>query len=132
MQRESTLTSELTKAELLDFVLRNKKKHVAMHAEALIGYAARVRAELSKQSSKLDLGDVENVSINMMAPQSYARSYAQAISMVENTIAETVPLSAQDYATLVMDDWDWTDTWVRSNRGFAASIDTYGSDKAAR
>jgi len=121
----------MTVSELLKIVQVNKKRHEDMREEALAGYLEDAAAQCKQVLEDLrgTCRKLTHVHINMSPPADHAADYARAIRMLEHTTAETVALDERDFSNLVDDNWDWTDSWVKTNSYFSKPIAEYGMSK---
>jgi len=115
--------------ELLKIVQENKKQHEAMRKEALAGYCEKATAACEEAVAKLLYAEPASVLIRMRPPEDHTRDYERAIRMLEKTQQTEIELSEHDFATLVDDDWEWTGSWVTSNRGFSKTVSEYATGK---
>lgn len=115
--------------KLLEIVQKNKVQHEAMRKEAIAGWTAKATAACTQAVQQLAAGEVRAISIRMHPPEDHTLDYARAIKMLEMTTQAEIELDEHDFATLVDDDWEWTRSWVCSNRGFSKTLDSYGIDK---
>ena len=67
--------------------------------------AAFTDADIAKQQDFVTL--VEDVTIQMKVPRSYAKEYEAAIDMAEWDVRETLELTHAEFTCFVRDQWDW-------------------------
>jgi hypothetical protein len=128
-------TVEVNRLQLVETLKLNLKKHVAEYDEAMAGYkdlllsgiddafadakkkledkyiktkekvASFTDADIAKQQDFVTL--VEDVTIQMKVPRSYAKEYEAAIDMAEWDVRETLELTHAEFTCFVRDQWDW-------------------------
>lgn len=143
-------TIEVNRQQLVATLRSNLKKHIADHDEAMAGYkdmllsgideafadakkkledkytktkekvAAFTDADITKQQDFVTL--VEDVTIQMKVPRSYAKEYEAAIDMAEWDVRETLELTHAEFTCFVRDQWDW-------KSGFEAVSNLYKSSR---
>lgn len=101
----------MSRDELLKIVQENKIRHGTMRTEALEGYCKDAAAACEKAVESLRAGKANTVNIRMHPPEDHTKDYERAIKMIEMTQQEQIELNEHDFATLVLDEWDWAHSW---------------------
>lgn len=125
MQIIRNLSVEVKVSEILAKVRANREQHVALYAEAKANYLATVRSGLEKALAKLDAGkykETEYISVSFNPPKDYTEVYDQAISMFELETRETMLLDQQQFASLLLDKWDWKNDFLTSNSAYLSEV----------
>jgi len=114
--------------DVLEKLKANRAEHKAVVEEARDGYLRKARAALESRLGLLAEGKLVQLRFSLSPPQDMTQAYDTAIRMLEGHLdagGETVELSGSDVRRLIMDEWDWADTWLLSNAhysGKAASL----------
>lgn len=125
MQIIRNLSVEVKVSEILAKVRANREQHVALYAEAKANYLSTVRAGLEKVLAKLDAGKYKEndyISVSFNPPKDYTEVYDQAISMFELETRETMLLDQQQFASLLLDKWDWKNDFIASNSAYLSEV----------
>jgi hypothetical protein len=124
--------SKVERNELLAVLHTNREKHRAIFEEAVEGYRKQTTEQLERCIARIKKGRLERVQINMPVPADQTREYERAIRMVEMTSESEIELSESDFASYVMDDWDWKRQFLSTNASYsrlaASLIPTDGHD----
>lgn len=89
--------------------------------EARAGYAKRAREVLLEELAKLESMPDRVVVFSLRAPQDHTKVYDTAIQMVELHPEPTVVLDSGEVRTLIMDEWDWKQAFLRANRPYSGT-----------
>lgn len=128
-------TIEVNRVKLLQTLISNRDNHIKAFEQAMAGYKAvllvkidhafanakealvakheKTRAkvaaftdeDISKQYDYFTL--VEEVTVEMKVPRSYAKEYEAAIDMANWDVRETLELTHAEFTCFVRDQWDW-------------------------
>ena len=112
----------IEKEKLLVILKKNKIAHEAEYERAFEGYISECRKELEKQLENLSSLTKSGVDLKalyeLQEPKMYSEKYRAAIMMLELSADDTVELDAHTFSCYVMDEWDWKDTFLASNRKY--------------
>jgi hypothetical protein len=108
-------TIKVARQKLLDKLTSNRERHIADYNAALRGYQKSALLELDRGRGKLEEDPSYRVLLTEIPPQNHAEDYGRAIRMLEWSVDELVPISHDDFARFVDDDWDWRAGWTLSN-----------------
>ena len=126
---------EVNRDELVARLKFNREKHIEDYDEAMAGYKsvllskidmafADAKKHLDKQYEKtrsriLAFTDadiekqrdvftlIEDITVEMKVPRSYAKDYDAAIAMAEWDVRKTLELTHAEFTCFVRDLWDW-------------------------
>lgn len=109
----------MDKGELLGIVRQNMEKHVREFKEAQEDYKVAM-VNLAKSNLKLaEDGDISRFKKNWLhmlsEPTSYEKTYIRAERMLELSIDTTIELDESTFNQLVLDEWQWKDSFTASN-----------------
>lgn len=122
-QREVTVERK----RLLDTLKTNRDKHIEDYKQSCDGYrikAIEVGEKFSKKLrdaiNKIKTGGPDSLIYlpspeSLAVPRSQEAAYNQAIAMVDMSVGDNFVLTAGQFSCWVMDDWDWKDSWSKSN-----------------
>jgi len=113
------MTTKVKKAELLATLKKNRDQHQKIFEEALAGYKKEMEATLEHALEVIRAGKRIVHRIHLPVPTNETASYDTAIKMLEMGTEEVVELSAQDFACLVEDKWEWRDAFLTSNSNYS-------------
>jgi len=119
----------MDRSKLLEIVRENEKQHEAMVADARKGYCEQAMEACAGFLKELESGKTIRVYLSLRAPEDHTRDYQRAIKMLELTEQSQIELTERDFAQLVDDDWEWTESWVASNKTLSSVVDEYASMK---
>jgi len=117
MMREMNITAK--RDEVLAKLRENRKTHATIVAEAREGYVTKARAALEKRLAQIREGKIVSLVFELRPPVDHTKTYDLAIQMLELHQGEQIELTADQVKQLVMDDWDWTENFLVSNRGYS-------------
>jgi len=116
--RNAMRTVKINKAELLDIVVANKRKHVTEFAEAVKDYkkaAIKVAKEHVELAKSGDLEQIARIRAMPNKPASYEKEYDRAVRMLELSVEDVIELEADVFNQLVLDEWAWKNMFITSN-----------------
>lgn len=119
------ISVDITAAELLGTLKDNMRTHVSEYEASMKGYrTAYISAMKNAVRTAEKGGDCDTrPTSSMMQPQSHEDDYKRAISMVSAVDGDhPVTLNEQDYARLVMDEWDWKHEHVFHNQRYTGNV----------
>lgn len=103
------------KTQLLAKLRENRAIHIKTYNEAKEEYRKAAISALSTEIAKAKDGLEFSLQFHeIIEPKSYAREYDQAIGLMEMTIDETIPITASDYTSFVLDEWSWKEHFTSS------------------
>lgn len=125
-------TIKTTKSELLSKIMANRVKHIADYKEAVADYkvlvmerAQKVTAEILKEANEIHDGEMKQLSAvtfhDLQPPKNHTKSYDQVIMMLEMSIETELEVRSDEFACYVMDDWEWKDDFVNTNRFYKSA-----------
>ena len=113
-------TVKVNKAELLEKLTGNRKKHRENFLKAQEGYRAEVIEQLDKALQDARDGKKINTFFQLPAPQDQTPEYDRAIKMLEWAIGDEIELSEIDFSQYIFDNWHWKQQWTASNTVYMA------------
>jgi hypothetical protein len=102
----------------------NRDGHRAIFEEALTGYKDKVVAELERHLQEVRAGKVRVIAVSLPEPSDHTRDYDRIISMCEMSVDEELELTQDEFASYVMDDWQWKRQFLSSNAGYSQTART--------
>ena len=111
--------TRVNKRNLLIAIEENLVSHEAAYKEALDGYRDAVVEELEANLKLAKAGHDVDSYTNLEKPQSHVKQYLEAIEMVKWSEDEFIELDTRDFNRLVLDNWEWKDSFVRSQAFYA-------------
>ena len=115
--------------EVLETLNTNKDKHRTIVQEAREGYLTAAMKELTQRMAELKSGKLVELHFSLRAPQDYTKVYEVAIKMLQMHTGDTILLKGDQVRHLIMDDWDWMETFLVQNRRFSDSAKVYATEK---
>jgi len=113
------MTTKVKKADLLETLKKNRDQHHKIFEEALEGYRKEMEATLETALELVKKGKRIVHRISLPVPTNETSSYDTAIKMLEMGTEDVIELSAQDFACLVEDKWEWRDAFLTSNSSYS-------------
>ena len=112
---------KVKKDELLEILRKNKETHVVDFDESVADFKDAV-VKIAKDNLELvetgDLGSISKTQSFPRAPKSYESDYSKSIHMLELSVEDEIELEDDEFAQLVLDEWDW-------KRNFTSSKEMY-------
>ena len=119
----------VSKDKLLVTLKKNRENHKVMYEEARTGYIDKAKERIVETMERLKSGEATRLSFGIEPPQDHTRDYDQAISMVEWNEEDIIQLTADEFQTLVMDEWEWLGGWVSQNVAYSSNTRAYAVSK---
>lgn len=108
------------KTDLIAKIKENRAEHRAIFLEAVEGYKKRGVELLEEHIAKIKKGDIERVYVTMPVPEDHTSDYDRVITMLEMSVDEEVPIDENSFASYVMDDWAWKQSFLASNSEYSS------------
>lgn len=113
---QNDLLMPFDRAEILNALRENRKKHANEYREAHEGWVEEVKERLHAQLEAIHRGERPLLSFHdLNEPDDHTEDYDLAIQMLEMTKAEQVSLTRQDFRQYVQNKWSWAEMWSASN-----------------
>lgn len=109
------------KADLLAALKENLKEHRTLFLEAQEGYRAAFIKELDEMLADARAGRNYRKVVALVEPQDHTKDYQRIIRMLEMTVSEQIPISEQEFAWYVLDDWAWKGQFVVTSNAYSNS-----------
>jgi len=109
--------------DLVKIIKENRTKHEADYKEAKASFRVRLVEDLEKKLADAKSGKGVVLQINLIKPQQYLAEYDRTLKMLELTSQEQVELSSEAFAQLVMDEWDWKQSFSTANNFYKVNAD---------
>lgn len=128
-------TIQVNRLRLIETLEANRTKHIQDYEEAMAGYKAillskideafadaKKQLELKYEKTKLRVSSftdsdiakqrdsftlIDDITVEMKVPRSYAKEYDAAIDMAKWDVRETLELTNAEFTCFVRDQWDW-------------------------
>lgn len=115
IKRRSPLLTGITveKANLVDIVKKNRKKHEQLFDEALEAFHKQVESAYDKITKKatskkgLALADARMILSKPTKPTNNLNDYDRVLGMLKLETHDQVKLTAEEYEQFVEDNWAW-------------------------
>jgi len=118
MQREGLFKNvreekRFTKEEIIESLLKNKKKHLEQFHSAQIKFLQRATEELKKLAKKVEKFEFDgkslDLNIRLQTPKSYSYIYDGAIKDFEELKEDSFSLSPENFSKYINDEWSWSE-----------------------
>jgi hypothetical protein len=110
---------------LLETVKKNRSQHEQDFTQAMAAYRRQMIVELKdKLANAMDEKDVQH-HLTLPRPLNYLKEYDRTISMLEITTNSEIELTPDVFAQLVLDDWDWKQSFSLTNSSYGVGS-SYG------
>jgi len=116
---------------LLETLKKNRETHEEVYQESLKGYLEKamqkigeVKSGLAEDHARLAEGEhieLRSIHFGLELPSSHIEVYDTVISMLENTMQDTIELSPDAYRELVLDEWDWQRGFLVKNSAYSGT-----------
>jgi len=117
LNRERTI--QVSKAKLLSCAIANREKHKDDVVKALSGWQIMVQEQLTQILEQIEQDpqsvDLSKVIYDLQKPENHIEDYDVMIGMLDWETRDTVEITITDYQNIVLDKWDWKNTWMISN-----------------
>lgn len=114
-------TFEYPVTKILAALHANRETHQKDYQDALKSYKSILKQELAVLSKMVEEGREIEHHINLRKPESHVREYDMAIQMLEMTAESDIKLDGKTFAKLVMDEWDWQDSFTNNTKSYAGA-----------
>ena len=115
----------IKKDEALAKLHENRAAHKAIFDEAVEGFRKQAVKFLRDEIKRISAGEVKRVVINMPRPVDHTRDYDRVIAMLEMSVDEEVTVTQYDFASYIMDDWEWKREFLTTNSKYSVSAADY-------
>jgi len=105
----------VNKAKLRSVLGKNKKKHRQIFEAACDGYRDKAMELLEQRVAEIKAGKVIHLAFSLPVPEDHTPDYERALKMLEMEVNDTIELDENEFAELVMDDWQWKRQWITTN-----------------
>lgn len=122
LMRSLNLRTTVDREWLLAKLKENRDEHTEMFREAQAGYISTALARLKRASERLSAGEAVELNFRLTVPTDHTAEYTTVIGMIENHTEPKIELSADEYRMFVEDQWDWSENWFASNRGYSETV----------
>lgn len=106
--------------KLLTTLKKNREKHIKDYEKAVETYKKAVVKTLEKMLTAAQKGNDIPLHIALTKPVHYTKEYDMAIKKLEMTTKTLIELDDRTFNQLVMDDWNWRQTFI-ANTGYYSS-----------
>ena len=116
---------------LLETLRGNEERHIIIVKEAREEFLVDAKSQLEDSLERLAKGQIDRLSVHLDPPQDHSAAYRTAIKSLEMHKKDTIELTADQVACLVLDQWDWMKNFLFSNKmspSAARYIKTLGYD----
>lgn len=115
------MKSKVEKGWLLATVQKNADEHQDIFLEAVEGYRNEAVKQLEAHIERIKGGKLERVYVSLPQPENHIRDYKRVLDMISRNVDTVIELSEQDYASYVLDDWQWKRQFLASNSAYSVT-----------
>jgi len=108
------LTTNVRVDELIKKIEENKKRHIELYNEAMIGYRKNIIEAFSKKLNDAKEGKDVYHHIDLSRPESREQEYDCLLGMLRMTIEQHMVLTRQQFMQYVNDQWSWKGSFINS------------------
>jgi hypothetical protein len=108
-------TVNVKRDELLKKIMKNREEHRQAFEESVNGFKKEYKKKLSQMLEDAEVDDTYDTNLTLKFPSHHLSEYDQVITMLEMSTDETIKLSDREFSSYVMDNWNWQQSWLRSN-----------------
>lgn len=127
--RLTSITQKFNKDKLLGILRKNRDEYKELYEEAKNGYIEQAMKRVVGKMELLRNGKAVALQFSLQVPEDYSSTYETAIQMLSMSEDEDVVLNSQEFRNLVMNEWDWMDSWLCSNRSYSGKVQTLAVEK---
>lgn len=110
------------KGALLEVLKKNREAHRGIFEKAQERYRERVLEELEKSLQDAQAGRHFRRHIELPEPEDHTGDYDRIIRMVEMSVKVDIELTQGEFATYVMDDWNWKRAWTTNTLAYTQHV----------
>lgn len=124
MRNAMGLKLNFARDELLTIVRENREKHAATYAKALVVFKEKLTEKMQKrleQIAETKEFDHRILTIPLTVPEQHVDEYDRAIRMLAMTSQDQIELTQGEFAQLVLDEWDWSNSFASNTVGYTNS-----------
>ena len=129
MGNNLSMTTEMPTADLVKKLTENRAEHVSIVEESRKGFREKAVIALQGALAQLIDGQVVDLNFRLFPPHDQTSQYDTAIEMLTANLQKTVILTSTEFRNLVMDEWDWSDNFLISNRVYSAKASQMSTEK---
>lgn len=118
MSSASLQSVRVSKNDLLSALEQNKEAHREIFEKAMDGYKAKAIELLEDEIERIKRNAPEKVFVSLLMPEDHTADYMRVIEMLVWSIDEEVWLTQQEFASYVMDDWGWRESFAASTQPY--------------
>jgi hypothetical protein len=107
--------------DVLKALHANRKTHAVIVKEARAGYLKKAEEALAKRILELKSGKIVALHFSLATPQDHTAVYDTAIEMLKMHTGKTVELEDAQVRALLMDQWDWKDSFLTTNSYYSGT-----------
>jgi hypothetical protein len=113
-------TIRINRQRLLETLEQNKAQHESDFAEAHKAWTKKATKALKKAAQKAEEEGVVEVHPlkDLPKPESYVKSYDDAIRRVEFDVRDEVELDDREFSAWVQDDWNWRGAFLANTGSY--------------
>ncbi len=112
-------TIKVNKAELLEILVANLKKHESIYEKAFSNFRKKAIKEMEKNLKVAQKGGKVDLHISLPYPENHSDDYKRVIGMLQMSIEDSVSMTDSEYQTYVQDQWHWQRSFVANTVSYA-------------
>lgn len=111
-------TIKVKKSDLVTHLTKNMANHILKYDLAMEEYRKALIAELKQKLKLAREGKRINHTLSVIKPESYVKSYQEAILQLEWNIDEEILLDSTEFQQYVNDNWSWKNLFNQTISGY--------------
>lgn len=101
----------VNRIELLEYLRKNREKHILEYQQAVDCYQDAMVNALKKKLKEVRSGKATELSLSLPRPQSYESNYNNVIEMLELSVDENINLDSGAFKAYIKDEWNWSNSF---------------------
>lgn len=110
---------------LLTHLRENREAHIEIVEEAQAAFREKVVARLDAMLAAAKKGEAISVTVGLRIPTKHTDAFDNAIGLLAMTMEAgevVIEIDAGEYERFVRNNWEWTDEFRDSNRGYSNKL----------
>jgi len=116
--------------QVLEIVKENKDKHNVIYQAALEGYWKKAEKLLRQKLREVSKHKKIEVFLELPFPENHEKDYDRVIRMLELSTDKVVTLDQLSFSQIVLNDWQWKESFKFVNSGYIGFTGPAGSEGA--
>lgn len=113
----------VSKTQLVEKLISNRDQHRTNFEKALDGWRKESILLLTDLADKIKHGRTpRQINVLSQPPADMTKEYNKVLEMLKMHTGTEMELDNQQFQALVMDDWDWSESWKVSNAKYTTQF----------